>query len=150
MSVTVIYGTRRMASSTCDTRPCDVLQGLLLNLSPEVFSSLKVYPLERTACAEAEPSISPAAADGSHSSSTQSSDCKSTTSISTEELELSALLSRSSSDCEDSVPSSSPSPVEERPLTPQPEQLSGVNEVEFGGNQQDEAYVTMSSFYQIK
>ncbi|XP_072227633.1 interleukin-7 receptor subunit alpha [Leuresthes tenuis] len=124
---------------------CQPHKGLLLSLSPEVFSSLRVFPPERRACAEAEPAASPA--HGSQSSSTHSCDCRSTTSVSTEELELSALLSRSSSDGEDSVPSSSPSPGRIlRPLTPPPE----LNEVESGVNQQEEAYVTMSSFYQIK
>ncbi|XP_070781214.1 interleukin-7 receptor subunit alpha [Enoplosus armatus] len=131
---------------------CKPNKGLLLNFKPEVFSALKVYPIEKTdeqPCEESEPSIS--AADGSlsnHPCSTQSSDCsRSTTSVSTEELELSALLSRSSSDGEDSLQSTSPSPINvlqlgERPDTPQAERSSGGNEAE--------AYVTMSSFYQIK
>ncbi|XP_041825990.1 interleukin-7 receptor subunit alpha [Melanotaenia boesemani] len=131
---------------------CKPNKGLLLNFNPEVFSHLKVFPLETPSCEEVEPSISPAAA-GSCSSSTQSSDCRSTTSVSTEELELSALLSRSSSDGQDSLPSASPSPDnilpwEERSHMPEPE--NGGNEVEFGVNKQEEAYVTMSSFYQIK
>ncbi|MEQ2185905.1 hypothetical protein GOODEAATRI_022922, partial [Goodea atripinnis] len=128
-------------------------QGLLLNLNPEVFSSLKVYPLEKTNFEEAEPSLGPAAADGSQSSSNQSSDCRSTTSVSTEELEISALLSRSASYGEDSLPSSSPSPVmvlqrEDEAQNLQPENGSRGNAV--GMNQPEEAYVTMSSFYQIK
>ncbi|KAG8010401.1 Interleukin-7 receptor subunit alpha [Nibea albiflora] len=135
---------------------CKPNKGLLLNFKPEVFSALRVYPMQKAEeqpCEEAEPSIT-AAAEGSqsnHASSTQSSDCsRSTTSVSTEELELSALLSRSSSDGEDSLQSTSPSPIDvlqlgERPHTP------GGNEAEgFGVNQQEEAYVTMSSFYQIK
>lgn len=107
---------------------------------------------------ETEPSVDPAAADGTQSnepSSTQSSDCRSTTSVSTEELELSALLSRSSSDGEESLQSTSPSPINVLQLgdepTPQPDRSSGGNQVEmFGVSQQEEAYVTMSSFYQIK
>ncbi len=131
------------------------LQGLLLNFKPEVFSALKVCPMEKTEeqpYEESEPSIAAAAAADStqsnHPCSTQSSDCsRSTTSVSTEELELSALLSRSSSDGEDSLQSTSQSPINvlqlgERPHTPPPERSSGGNEAE--------AYVTMSSFYQIK
>ncbi|MEQ2203965.1 hypothetical protein XENOCAPTIV_005822, partial [Xenoophorus captivus] len=128
-------------------------QGLLLNLNPEVFSSLKVYPLEKTNFEEAEPSLGPTDADGSQSSSNQSSDCRSTTSVSTEELEISALLTRSASYGEDSLPSSSPSPVmvlqrEDEAQNLQPENGSRGNAV--GMNQPEEAYVTMSSFYQIK
>lgn len=126
------------------------LQGLLLNFKPEVFSALKVYPMEKTEeqpCEETEPSIADST-QSNHPCSTQSSDCsRSTTSVSTEELELSALLSRSSSDGEDSLQSTSPSPINvlqlgERSHTPPPERNSGGNEAE--------AYVTMSSFYQIK
>uniref|UniRef100_A0A3B4YDM3 Interleukin 7 receptor n=1 Tax=Seriola lalandi dorsalis TaxID=1841481 RepID=A0A3B4YDM3_SERLL len=127
---------------------CKPNKGLLLNFNPEEFSALKVCPVERTdvrPCENPESSVSPAAADSCQSSdpcSTQNSDCRSTTSISTEELELSALLSRGSSDGEDSLHSASPSPAEGN---------SGGNETEvFGGSQQEEAYVTMSSFYQIK
>ncbi|MED6265249.1 hypothetical protein CHARACLAT_023411 [Characodon lateralis] len=132
---------------------CKPNKGLLLNLNPEVFSSLKVYPLEKTNFEEAEPSLGPAAADGSQSSSNQSFDCRSTTSVSTEELEISALLSRSASYGEDSLPSSSPSPVmvlqrEDEAQNFQPENGSRGNAV--GTNQPEEAYVTMSSFYQIK
>lgn len=133
------------------------MQGLLLNFNPEEFSALKVCPLEKAElrpCEEPEASVCPAAAaaaaDSSQSSdpcSTQSSDCRSTTSITTEELELSALLS--SSDGEDSLQSTSPSPV--NVLQPRAEGSGGGNEPEvFGVSQQDEAYVTMSSFYQIK
>ncbi|XP_044029629.1 interleukin-7 receptor subunit alpha isoform X2 [Siniperca chuatsi] len=133
---------------------CKPNKGLLLNFKPEVFSALTVYPLEKTEeqpCEETEPSITAAADDGTqsnHACSTQSSDCsRSTTSVSTEELELSALLSRSSSDGEDSLQSTSLSPINvlqlgERSDTPQPQSSSGGNEAE--------AYVTMSSFYQIK
>ncbi|TKS85115.1 Interleukin-7 receptor subunit alpha [Collichthys lucidus] len=133
---------------------CKPDKGLLLNFKPEVFSALKVYPMQKAEeqpCEEAEPSITAEGSQSNHASSTQSSDCsRSTTSISTEELELSTLLSRSSSDGEDSLQSTSPSPIDvlqlgERPHTP------GGNEAEgFGVSQQEEAYVTMSSFYQIK
>ncbi|XP_038590330.1 interleukin-7 receptor subunit alpha-like [Micropterus salmoides] len=134
---------------------CKPNKGLLLNFKPEVFSALKVNPTEKTdeqSSDEAEPSVpaAAAAADGTqsnHACSTQSSDCsRSTTSVSTEELELSALLSRSSSEGEDSLESTSPSPINalqlgESPDTPQPERSRG---------REAEPYVTMSSFYQIK
>lgn len=109
---------------------------------------------------ETEPSISTAAAEDNQSNPacfTHSSDSsRSTTSVSTEELELSALLSRSSSEGEDGLQSTSPSPVhvpqpEERRHSPQPECSGGGDEAEeSAGSQQEEAYVTMSSFYQIK
>lgn len=121
-------------------------------MNPEVFSSLNVYPLDKADCDEAEPSSRPAAPDGFQSESTQSSHCSSN---GTEELEISALLSRSSFGGEDSLPSTTPSPpnvlqLEAGPHTAQPEGGRAGNEVEAGVNQQDEAYVTMSSFYQIK
>uniref|UniRef100_A0A3Q1F0E3 Interleukin 7 receptor n=1 Tax=Acanthochromis polyacanthus TaxID=80966 RepID=A0A3Q1F0E3_9TELE len=144
---------------------CKPNKGLLLNFKPEVFSTLKVYPLEKPACEEMEPSIGPAAADSvqpsspssSHSSSqsssqssTHSSGCRSSASVSTEELEL--LLSSSSG--EDSLQSSSPSLVPQPMETPgsaPPDRISAGHEVEmFAVSQQEEAYVTMSSFYQIK
>lgn len=138
---------------------CKPNKGLLLNFKPEVFSALKVYPMEKTE-EETEPSISTAAAEDNRSNpacSTHSSDSsRSTTSVSTEELELSALLSRSSSEGEDGLQSTSPSPVhvpqpEERRHSPQPECSGGGDEAEeSAGSQQEEAYVTMSSFYQIK
>lgn len=130
------------------------VQGLLLNFKPEVFSALKISPMERASCEEAEPSLRPAAADGTNTpSSTQSSDCStSNTSVSTEELEL---LSRSSSDREDSLQSAGPSSVDvlrlaEGTHAPAPERSAGQNEPEvFAVSQQEEAYVTMSSFFQI-
>ncbi|XP_053195586.1 interleukin-7 receptor subunit alpha-like, partial [Scomber japonicus] len=130
---------------------CKPNKGLLLHIKPEVFSALKISPIEKASCEETEPSI-PAAADRSNApSSTQSSDCsRDNASISTEELEL---LSRSSSDGEDSVQNRDPSPVDvprlaERPHTP--ECSAGQKEPEvFAVSQQEEAYVTMSSFYQI-
>nr|WKN12638.1 IL7r [Chaunax abei] len=135
---------------------CKSNKGLLLNFKPEVFSALKVYPLEKTEeqpCEDTEPSITGSSAEGTQSSppcSTQSFDgSTSTTSVSTEELELSALLSRSSSDGEDTGPS--PIDILQRPPTPQAERSSGGHEAEvIGGSQQEEAYVTMSSLYQIK
>lgn len=135
------------------------LQGLLLNVKPEVFSALKVCSLERTdgePCQEAYP----AAADSTRSTlpcSAQSSEFSScAASVSTEELELSMQLSRSSSEAEDSFHSTSPSPIsvtqlQERPLTPPIECSDGSNEAEVVTvGKQEEAYVTMSSFYQIK
>lgn len=65
-------------------------------------------------------------------------------------------LSRSSSEAEDSFHSTSPSLIsvpelQERPLTPPIECSDGGNETEvITVGKQEEAYVTMSSFYQIK
>lgn len=134
-----------------------LFQGFLLNVKPEVFSDLKIYPMEKT---ESSLASAAAAAEGTESNypcSTQSCDCtRSTTSVSTEELELSTLLSRSSSDGEESLQSTSPTPVDTLQLrkkhhTPQSECFSEGNEAEvFEISKQEEAYVTMSSFYQIK
>uniref|UniRef100_A0A3Q3G062 Fibronectin type-III domain-containing protein n=1 Tax=Labrus bergylta TaxID=56723 RepID=A0A3Q3G062_9LABR len=139
---------------------CRPNKGLLLNFKPEEFSALRVSPLaksEEQPCEETDP-LTPPAANSSSSTppcSTQTSECSTTiTSISTEEL--SGLLSRSSSDVEDGVQSSGPSSInflqdEQRPHTPPQEHSEGGNEgEESGGSQQEEAYVTMSSFYQIK
>ncbi|XP_034534234.1 interleukin-7 receptor subunit alpha-like [Notolabrus celidotus] len=121
---------------------CKPNKGLLLNLKAEEFSALKVFPKEDSE-EDSEPPNPAAAADGSESTppcSTQTSDCSTTTtSVSTEEL--SALLGRYSSD-------RTPSPInvlqeEQRPPTPPPEGSGG-------GLQGEEAYVTMSSFLQIK
>ena len=126
-------------------------QGLLLNFNPEVFSALRVSSMSQC-CDEPESSLS--AADGAQSDqpcSTQSSDCRSTTSVSTEELELSALLSGSSSAADTSLHSASPSPVHHLLLEARTEGCSGASESEaLGAGQQEEAYVTMSSFYQVK
>lgn len=139
------------------------LQGLLLNVKPEVFSALKVCSLERTdgePCQEVYPSTIAAAADSTRSTlpcSAQSLEFSScAASVSTEELELSMQLSRSSSEAEDSFHSTSPSPIsvhqlQERPPTPPIECSDGGNEAEvIKVGKQEEAYVTMSSFYQIK
>lgn len=121
---------------------CKPNKGLLLNLNPEVFSALRVSPTLQPR-EETEPPLSPdddALSDDP--GSTQSSDCRSTA---TEELEFSALLSRSSSDGEDGLHSDAPSPVQD------PRLGGGGTEAQvFGRGQQEEAYVTMSSFYQIK
>lgn len=117
-----------------------LFQGLLLNFKPEVFSSLKVFPIEEEPQPLVDPDVEP--------SSAQSSGSRSTTSISTEELELSTLLSKSSSSGEDSLQSSIPSPIDD---TAPPECSSGGDQAKaFGGSPQEEAYVTMSSFYQVK
>ncbi|KAM6902323.1 interleukin-7 receptor subunit alpha [Xenentodon cancila] len=123
---------------------CKPNKGLLLNLSPEVFSFLNVFPLEE------KDELPVDDADSSESSSAQSSDCRSAASASTEELELSALLSRSSSDSDTSLPSTNPSPVNVLESRPQPELGSATDRAEGGGHQQEEAYVTMSSFYQLQ
>lgn len=128
------------------------LQGLLLNVKPDVFSVLKIYSMEEKDTEAVEESEPLDAADVDLSSlpcSSQSSDCsRSADSVSTEDLELSALLSRSSSDEEGSLQSAAPSPVE-APGTPQSERDSEGRGTVFGVGKQDEAYVTMSSFYQI-
>ncbi|XP_058472584.1 interleukin-7 receptor subunit alpha-like isoform X2 [Solea solea] len=142
----------------------------LLNFKPEVFSVLRVSPLLQTEIFSSDlvqttdpvhsggspsdqvPSTDPVQS-GSFSSvqsgsssradtlcSTQTSDCRSATSISTEELELAALLGRGSSDSEEDLQSTSPSPLH----------VSDGAEHSSGAGQQEEAYVTMSSFYQSK
>lgn len=133
-----------------------------MNVKPEVFSALKIYSMEGIEGEPAEePKPSHAAASECTGSnllcSTQSSDCsRSTNSASTEELELCMLLSRSSSsDGEDSLQSTSPSPIaavqlEEREQTPLNECSNRRNEDEvLAVSKREEAYVTMSSFYQI-
>ncbi|XP_028273154.1 interleukin-7 receptor subunit alpha [Parambassis ranga] len=167
-SVVVVFWKKKIFSYMWPSIPhpkhtlvqiCKPNKGLLLNLNPEVISALNVYPPQKTALEEPEPMIRPAAAADDQSSdpcSTQSSDCRSATSASTEELELSALLSRSSSDGEDSLQSATPSPVNvprvmERPQTPPAEPPVRGNEAKAPGiSPQEEAYVTMSSFYQLK
>ncbi|XP_069369840.1 interleukin-7 receptor subunit alpha [Paralichthys olivaceus] len=123
-------------------------KGLLLNFYPEVFSALRVSSMTQ-GCDKPEPSFSPADGALNQPSSTQSSDCRSTTSISTEELELSALLSGSSSAADASLHSASPSPVQDVLLEGGAELCSTRTESEAPG-QQEEAYVTMSSFYRVK
>lgn len=122
-------------------------QGLLLNFKPDVFSVLKVYSLEGMDGEPGEELEPLDVADVDRSSlpcSSQSSDCSgSADSVSTEDLELSALLSRSSSDEEGSLQSV------EAPGTPEPERDSEGKGTGSGVSKQDEAYVTMSNFYQI-
>ncbi|XP_061924475.1 interleukin-7 receptor subunit alpha [Entelurus aequoreus] len=101
---------------------------LLLNLKPEEFSALKIYP----AVEKDEQEPVKGLRNGNDPCSTQSSDC----SADTEVLELSILLSISSSDGNNSLQSSDSE-------APDATHGSGVN-------QKEEDYVTMSSFYQIK
>ncbi|KAF7651728.1 hypothetical protein LDENG_00106450 [Lucifuga dentata] len=120
----------------------------------EVFNDLKIYMVEKIEQqhrGDAEPT-----ADITQSTdpcSTQSSDCsKSNVSVSTEELEVSTLLSRSSAG-EEYFQSQSPSPTGKEQRIPRPEHNTGDHQPEkLGVTQQiqDEAYVTMSSFYQIR
>lgn len=128
------------------------LQGFLLNVRPDVFSVPKVYSAEEIAAEPVEESEPLDAADMDQFSlprSSQSSDCsRSADSVSTEDLELSALLSRSSSDEEGALRSATASPVEVRGM-PQSERESEEKGTVFGVSKQEEAYVTMSSFYQI-
>lgn len=127
------------------------LQGLLLNVKPDVFSVLKVYSVEEIdtePVAESEPLEVADVDQSSLPSSSFSQSSTSADSVSTEDLELSALLSRSSSEEEGSLQSAAPSPVE-APGTPQSEWDSEGKGTVFGVSKQEEAYVTMSSFYQI-
>ncbi|XP_061774346.1 interleukin-7 receptor subunit alpha isoform X2 [Nerophis ophidion] len=104
---------------------------LLLNLKPEEFSALKIYP----AVEKDEQEPVKGLRNGNDPCSTQSSDC----SADTEVLELSILLSSSCSEGNNSLQSSDSLLVE----TPDATHGSGVN-------LKEEDYVTMSSFYQIK
>ncbi|XP_059213675.1 interleukin-7 receptor subunit alpha [Centropristis striata] len=124
---------------------CKPSKGLLLNFRPEVFSALNLEKSEDQPQEEAEPP--PGAAPGSAQSSAQSSDpsSASTTSADTEELELSALLSPTSSDGEDSLQSVQDLQPGDRPEGPGSPEASCSS----GGNE-SEAYVTMSSFYRIQ
>lgn len=126
------------------------LQDLLLSLKPEEFSALRIYPMKNTdkpLFEETDPVLRPAATDRTPSidlCSTRSSDCcRSNASVSTEELELSAMQSRSCSNGDESLQVASSSPVDVL-------QLQDAEPKVFGASQKDEAYVTMSSFYQIK
>lgn len=126
-----------------------LFQGLLLSLNPEEFSSLNVDPVDRAARDEE------LLASGPQPGSTQSSDCRNSTSVSTEELEVSALLSRTSSDSEDSWQNLAASSIhgprkQNQQDSPLPEGGSAASPVEFRATQPEEAYVTMSSFYRTK
>lgn len=125
------------------------LQGLLMNVKPDVFSVLNVssdaVPVGELAPLDAADTDPP-----SLLCSSQSSDCsRSADSVSTEDLELSALLSRSSSDEEErSLQGAPPSPVEP-PGVLRAEWDGEEKGTVFGVSKPEEAYVTMSSFYQI-
>lgn len=124
-------------------------QGLLLNVKPDVFSILKVYSTEEIEPVEESDPLDVADVDQpSLPCSSLSSDSRSADSVSTEDLEVSALLSRSSSEEDGSLQSAAPSPVE-APGTPQSERDGEGKGTVFGVSKQEEAYVTMSSFYQI-
>lgn len=122
-----------------------------MNVKPDVFSILKVYSIQETDVGPDDKSEPLVAADKDQSCfpcSSQSSDCSgSADSVSTEDLALSGLLSRSSFEEEDSLQSAACLPVEP------PGMLQPVCDEEkrsvFGAGKQEEAYVTMSSFYQI-
>uniref|UniRef100_A0A668AWC0 Fibronectin type-III domain-containing protein n=1 Tax=Myripristis murdjan TaxID=586833 RepID=A0A668AWC0_9TELE len=144
------------------------IKGLPGTFNPETFGDLEIYPvdkIEEQHHGEAELNVAaddiPNSKDpcSSEESSGQTSDSsRSNTSVTTEESEVSTLLSQSSSGGEDDLQSRSPSPV--GVLQPgqgqdraDPAHNTGKNYPEmYGVTQQgkDEAYVTMSSFYQIK
>ncbi|XP_054642509.1 interleukin-7 receptor subunit alpha [Dunckerocampus dactyliophorus] len=115
---------------------------LLLNLKPEEFSALKIYPPVEKNEQEPDMLIRPAA---NHPCSHQSSD----DSANTEELELSIQLNSSSSD-EASSLQSSRSLLEEDAAPNQGCSSGRSTPYVIGVNQKEEDYVTMSSFYQIK
>ncbi|XP_075885947.1 interleukin-7 receptor subunit alpha [Nelusetta ayraudi] len=170
----VFFWKHKIFTCTCPIIPhpkytlvhiCSPNTGLLMNVKPEVCSALKVCPMERTTGEpqqEARPPTLADAADSTRSTlscSAQSSEFSScAASASTEELELLTQLSRSSFDSGDSVhSSSSSSPSADgvprlawRPATPAGERGLEDNDVRRQVGQQEEAYVTMSSFYQIK
>lgn len=138
-----------------------------MNIKPEVCSALDVCPMERKTGEEQQEPRPHSLADATDntrstlSSSALSSEFSScAASANTEELELLTQLSRSSSEGEDSSPSSSSSSRNSsfspsvdvvpqlawRPVSCSVED----NQVQRQVGQQEEAYVTMSSFYQIK
>lgn len=128
------------------------LQGLLLNVKPDVFSILKVYSIQETDVGpddKLEPLFAAEKDQSCFPCSSQSSDCSgSANSVSTEDLALSGLLSRSSFEEEDSLQSAGCLPVEP-PGMLQPACDNEEKRSVFGAGKQEEAYVTMSSFYQI-
>ncbi|XP_024113518.1 interleukin-7 receptor subunit alpha isoform X2 [Oryzias melastigma] len=164
---------------------CRPHKGLLLSLNPEEFSSLNVSPVDPVGPVDPAGPVDPMdpvdpvdpvdpmdpvdpvdpvdqaapedqlLASSPQPSSTQSSDCRSTTSVSTEELEISALPSRTSSDSEDSWQNAGSASIHQaaqqnqQDTTP-PEGGSAASSLEFRVTQPEEAYVTMSSFYRTK
>lgn len=123
-----------------------------MNVKPDVFSVLKVYSIQETDVGPDDKSEPLVAADKDQSCfpcSSQSSDCSgSANSVSTEDLALSGLLSRSSFEEEDSLQSAARLPVES-PGMLQPVCDNEEKRSVFGAGKQEEAYVTMSNFYQI-
>ncbi|XP_044000600.1 interleukin-7 receptor subunit alpha [Gambusia affinis] len=130
---------------------CKPNKGLLLDLHHEVFSSLRVLPLEKLQAEEAEPrrrsSGTGTGSDagswpetGSDAGFQSGSSHSSASSAGTEELEVSALLSGE----DGCVPGDVPSPGD----VPWREDESQNLLARRGGPGQEEAYVTMSSFYQ--
>ncbi|XP_071390042.1 interleukin-7 receptor subunit alpha [Centroberyx affinis] len=143
------------------------IKGLPVSFNPEAFSDLKIYPVERIEEIEAESTAAddilnlkdPCSAQASSGETSGSS--RSNTSLNTEESEVSTLLcSSGGEDCPQSrSPSPSPAGVPQPRDGPdgtdasRPEHNTGKNYPEmYGVTQQgkDEAYVTMSSFYQTK
>ncbi|XP_078145337.1 interleukin-7 receptor subunit alpha [Centroberyx gerrardi] len=143
------------------------IKALPVSFNPEAFSDLKIYPVERIEEIEAESTAAddilnlkdPCSAQASSGETFDSS--RSNTSLNTEESEVSTLLSSSGGeDCPRSrSPSPSPAGVPQPRDGPdgtdasQPEHNTGKNYPEMYGVAQqgkDEAYVTMSSFYQTK
>ncbi|KAM4634489.1 interleukin-7 receptor subunit alpha isoform 2-T3 [Polymixia lowei] len=144
------------------------IKGLPVSFNPEVFSDLNIYPvekIEKQRCAEAEPVSADHIAKLKDCCCSQVStgetlgSSSSNTSINTEES-LSTLLSRSSTEEEEYPPDRSRCPSIAGVLqpgdgqdTPPPEHSAGNSDPEMYGvtrQGRDEAYVTMSSFYQIK
>nr|XP_057938375.1 interleukin-7 receptor subunit alpha [Doryrhamphus excisus] len=115
---------------------------LLLNLKPDEFSALKIYPpVEKD---EQEPVMQICPSTNNPCSNQSSYD-----SANTEELELSIQLNSSCSDGASSLQSSRSLLVED--AAPDQECSSGGStHYVVGANQKEEDYVTMSNFYQIK
>lgn len=137
---------------------CKPNNGLLLKYNPDEFSALNFYPMdlsEGQVCGETQSVLSALGAEDTPSCSTQSTDSiVSNSSVRTEEMEL--LSGSSLSEEEQSIQSTGQSLEDatqrtEAPQTTQAEHSSPQYEpVTFALGQQDDSYVTMSSFYQIK
>lgn len=122
-----------------------------MNVKADTYSVLKVYSVKDKdgESDDASEPLDAAVDQPSLPCSSQSSDCsRSARSVSTEDLELSAMLSRSSSDEDESLLSAAPSPVNV-PGTPELERDGGGKGIVCGVSKQEEGYVTMSSFQQI-
>ncbi|KAM9840904.1 interleukin-7 receptor subunit alpha isoform 1-T1 [Aulostomus maculatus] len=107
---------------------CTPNEGLLLNFKPEEFSTLKIEPVEKT---DEQPN--------DLGSVLSSACCGSSASVTTEELQRSAPLGGTCSCTDENLQCSGP-PVDGWTAEAVPLQASP----------KEEAYVTMSSFYQIK